>query len=216
MRTSSDKMTSTALTGIVAVPTAVETDREATTVAMTEAMIVETDVPIVAIDQGDRSMNRLTLYILLFLLPALTACRRDVVSCAHQDVSEQGWAMTDTVRLSLNVPDTTQAYDLALMLRHTEQYTYQNLWFFIQSPDSLSPIQSDTVMACLADDRGRWFGSRVGRYYSGYVIARRSIVFPAAGTYTFTLVHGMRDSVIVGIADVGIELRKPSARSEEE
>lgn len=161
-------------------------------------------------------MNRLTLYILLFLLPALTACRRDVVSSAHQDVSEQGWAMTDTVRLSLNVPDTTQAYDLALMLRHTEQYTYQNLWFFIQSPDSLSPIQSDTVMACLADDRGRWFGSRVGRYYYGYVVAKRGIVFPASGTYTFTLVHGMRDSVIVGIADVGIELRKPSARSEEE
>ena len=105
-------------------------------------------------------------------------------------------------------PDTTQAYDIALMLRHTEQYNYQNLWFFIQCGDSLSPIQSDTVMACLADDRGQWLGTRAGRYYSGYVIMERELTFPQAGAYTFAIVHGMRDSLIHGIADVGLELRK--------
>jgi len=151
-------------------------------------------------------MNRLLIVLCLLLM--LTACHRDVVSSVHQDLPEQGWSMTDTVRLSLNVPDTTQAYDLALMLRHTEQYNYQNLWFFVQSPDSLSPIQSDTVMACLADDRGQWLGKRAGRYYSGYVIMERGLVFPEAGNYTFAIVHGMRDSVIHGIADVGLELRK--------
>ena len=151
-------------------------------------------------------MNRLLILICLSLM--LIACHHDVVSSAHQDLSEQGWAMTDTVRLSLDVPDTTQAYDIALMLRHTEQYNYQNLWFFIQCGDSLSPIQSDTVMACLADDRGQWLGTRAGRYYSGYVIMERELVFPEAGAYTFAIVHGMRDSLIHGIADVGLELRK--------
>lgn len=151
-------------------------------------------------------MNRLLILICLSLM--LIACHHDVVSSAHQDLSEQGWAMTDTVRLSLDVPDTTQAYDIALMLRHTEQYNYQNLWFFIQCGDSLSPIQSDTVMACLADDRGQWLGTRAGRYYSGYIIMERELVFPEAGAYTFAIVHGMRDSLIHGIADVGLELRK--------
>ena len=115
--------------------------------------------------------------------------------------------MTDTVRLALDVPDSTASYDLALMLRHSDQYTYQNLWLFIQSPDSLSPVQSDTVMACLADDRGQWLGTRAGRYYSGYVIIRRNVTFPTADTYSFAIVQGMRDSVISGIADVGLELR---------
>ena len=32
--------------------------------------------------------------------------------------------------------------------------------------------------------------------------------FPAAGTYTFAIVQGMRDSVITGIADVGLELKQ--------
>ena len=152
-------------------------------------------------------MNRL-VYTLLCLPLLLTACKSEIVSSAHQDLPEQGWAMTDTVRMTLEVKDTAQAYDLALMLRHTEQYNYQNLWFFIQSSDSLSPIQCDTIPAYLADDRGRWLGTRAGRYYSGYVFARRDVVFPEAGTYTFAIVHGMRDSVIYGIADVGLELRE--------
>ena len=147
---------------------------------------------------------------LMFCLPLLIlcSCRDQVVSSAHQDLPERGWAMTDTVRLSIDVADTAQTYDLALMLRHTEQYIYQNLWFFVQCPDSLAPLSADTVMAYLADDRGKWIGTRTGRFYAGYVFMERNISFQQAGTYTFAIVHGMRDSVITGIADVGLELRK--------
>ncbi len=163
-------------------------------------MVHMTDKDVIAMN------NRLLILLCLPLL--MTACRRDVISSAHHDLPEQGWALTDTVRICLDVPDSTEAYDLALMLRHTDRYTYQNLWLFIQSCDSLSPVQSDTVMACLADDRGQWLGTRAGRYYSGYVIMERDITFPTAGTYSYVIIHGMRDSVVYGIADVGLELRK--------
>ena len=108
----------------------------------------------------------------------------------------------------VSVQDTTQAYDLALTLRHTEQYAYQNLWLFVSACDSLSPLRADTVLACLADDRGRWLSTRTGRYYAGYVTMQHAMRFPAAGTYTFAIVQGMRDSVITGIADVGLELKQ--------
>lgn len=150
---------------------------------------------------------RRIIYILACLPLLLASCRRDVASCDHHDLPEAGWAVTDTVQLTLNVADTTQAYDLALTLRHTDLYTYQNLWFFVQSPDTLCPIRTDTVQAYLADDRGRWLGARAGRYYNGYITMAHALRFPEVGTYTFYLVHGMRDSVIVGIADVGMELK---------
>ncbi|MBQ7530593.1 MAG: gliding motility lipoprotein GldH [Paludibacteraceae bacterium] len=163
-------------------------------------------------------MTKRIVHILLCvvfpLVLLLTGCQRDVVSSAHHDLPEQGWSMTDTVRLSLDVNDTVQAYDIALTLRHTDRYTYQNLWLFVQG-DSLSPVQTDTVMACLADDRGRWLGTRAGRYYSGYVTICRGVLFPQAGSCAFTIVQGMRDSVIYGIADVGLELRKAKAYGEE-
>lgn len=152
-------------------------------------------------------MKRLQLYSLL-LLPLLVSCSSGVVSSSHCDLPEHGWAITDTVYLPITVEDTTQAYDLALMLRHTEQYAYQNLWFFVRACDSLAPVQVDTVMACLADDRGQWLGARTGRYYAGYVVMQHELLFDQPGTYTFAVVHGMRDSVICGVADIGLELRK--------
>ena len=62
------------------------------------------------------------IFILMCVAAVLAGCNRDVVSSDHQDLPVSGWSMTDTVRLSLLVADTTQTYDLALMLRHTEQY----------------------------------------------------------------------------------------------
>ena len=126
--------------------------------------------------------------------------------------------MTDTVRLTLTVKDTATACDLALILRHTDRYAYQNLWVFVQSADSLSPVKVDTVQAILADDRGRWLGTRAGRYYSGFVTIAHDLHYTAPGAYTYTLVHGMRDSVITGIADIGLEIRsqKPEVRDGKE
>lgn len=152
-------------------------------------------------------LNRIKLYILLCLPLLIVSCSTNIVSSAHHDLPENGWAMTDTICLPLDVTDTTRAYDLALFLRHTDQYTYQNLWCFLQAADSLCPLQADTVLACLADDRGQWLGTRAGRYYSGFVTIERGLLFPHAGTYTFAIVHGMRDSLIYGIADIGLELR---------
>lgn len=116
--------------------------------------------------------------------------------------------MSDTILLSVQVTDTTEVYDLAVTLRHTELYPYQNLWLFVQGIDSLSPLPADTVMACLADDRGRWLARRAGRYYTGFVTMERHIEFAHPGTYTFAIVQAMRDSLITGIADIGLELRK--------
>ncbi len=153
-------------------------------------------------------MNRTVYTLLSLVLLLLCSCGREAVSSAYADLPERGWSIGDTVRLAVSVQDTTQAYDLALTLRHTEQYAYQNLWLFVSACDSLSPLRADTVLACLADDRGRWLSTRTGRYYAGYVTMQHAMRFPAAGTYTFAIVQGMRDSVITGIADVGLEVRK--------
>lgn len=153
-------------------------------------------------------MTKRILYILLCASVLMASCSSGVISSDHCNLPENGWAMQDTVWLTLSVPDTVQTYDVALTLRHTDVYAYQNLWFFVQAYDSTGGVRGDTVMACLADDRGQWLSTRAGRYYSGYVTMWRDVVFANAGTYNFAIVQGMRDSVVTGIADVGLELRK--------
>lgn len=134
----------------------------------------------------------------------LAGCSSEVVSMAHTDLPESGWVVTDTVVLPIEVSDTTIAYDLAITLRHTDKYPYQNIWFFMQTPDG----RCDTVLAMLADDRGQWLTTRAGRYYTGYVVAERDVRFMETGKHVVRIVHGMRDERLLGITDVGIELRR--------
>lgn len=148
-------------------------------------------------------MNAYRMIVLAVAAWLLTACSSEVVCTAHRDLPESGWAVTDTVVLPVEVNDTTVAYDLAITLRHTDRYPYQNIWFFMQTADG----GKDTVLAMLADDRGQWLTTRAGRYYGGYVVARRNMWFTRSGRQEVKIVHGMRDERLQGVADVGVELR---------
>ena len=136
----------------------------------------------------------------------MAGCSSEVVSTAHHDLPETGWAVTDTVTLPIEVKDTALAYDVAITLRHTDRYPYQNIWFFLLTPDG----RQDTVLAMLADDRGQWLSAHAGRYYAGYVVAERQVRFDQPGKREVRIVHGMRDELLRGVADVGIELRLSS------
>ena len=151
-------------------------------------------------------MKAFRTIVLLAAAWLIAGCASEVVSTAHQDLPESGWLTTDTVILPIHVKDTTTAYDLAITLRHTDNYPYQNIWFFLQTADG----RRDTVLAMLADDRGQWLTTHAGRYYAGYVVAERNLRFAQTGTHEIKIVHGMRDERLRGVADVGIELRLAS------
>lgn len=156
--------------------------------------------------QGFRQ-KRTHVVILIALLSLLSSCHEKIVYAAHKDINETSWLTTDTVCLPLQITDTADLYDLQLTLRHNDQYQYQNLWLFatLHSPsDSL--LLTDTVQAFLADDRGQWLSRRSGRYYNGYIRWLQGCRLTEEGKYTLSVVHGMRDDALKGLADVGVEI----------
>ena len=154
-----------------------------------------------------KTMRAYRMIIPLMAAWLIAGCSSEVVSTAHRDLPEAGWDVTDTIVLPIEVNDTAMTYDLAITLRHTDKYPYQNIWFFMQTADG----RRDTVLAMLADDRGQWLTTRAGRYYSGYVVAERNVRFDSTGIQEVRIVHGMRDERLQGVADVGIEVRRQTA-----
>ena len=67
---------------------------------------------------------------------------------------------------------------------------------------------TDTINFYLADQRGKWLGSGVGSVFEMPVLYQQSIRFPKAGNYRYELSHGMRDSVLIGINDIGLRVEK--------
>ena len=99
------------------------------------------------------------------------------------------------------ITDADQDYRMLVYVRHTERYPYQNMWLFIG--DSL---HCDTIEFYLADDRGQWLGNKHHGFIEMPVLLEENYHFADTGTYHMTIQHGMRDSILRGITDIGLEI----------
>lgn len=128
------------------------------------------------------------------------ACSGDVVYSRLVPITSHYWSIDSTAIFDYTL-DSVSDYEMTVFLRHTERYPYQNIWLFIQ--DSTC---GDTIMRFLADDRGQWLGDR----HHGFIeipirLETRSFVKP--GEHHLEIQHGMRDSLLRGVTDIGLEIR---------
>lgn len=150
------------------------------------------------------TMNNLRLAIGLLIggICLLTSCRHDIVYSEFVAIPSGEWDENQLPEFAFNIADREAAYDILLYVRHTERYPYQNMWLFVRG----NRQYMDTVEFYLADDRGRWLGDKHHGFIEMPVLLEENYHFPDTGRYYFAVQHGMRDSLLRGVTDVGIEV----------
>lgn len=146
---------------------------------------------------------------LALVLTALMACSRNTVysrfvptgSAPHSPMPQ--WHMDSIAHFDYTITDPEPSYRILLYIRHTETYPYQNMWLFVHDN-----LHADTIEFYLADERGQWLGNKHHGFIEMPVLLEEDYRFPAAGTYHMSVQHGMRDSLLRGISDVGVEVIK--------
>tara|TARA_Y100000589_G_scaffold317298_1_gene343127 strand:- start:56861 stop:57340 length:480 start_codon:yes stop_codon:yes gene_type:complete len=154
-------------------------------------------------------MPKLTHIIyLLFLTFGLTACSNDTVFDAYIQVPENGWDYKQQATFNFNITDTTSWYDLYINVRNNGDYPYQNLYVFttLKGPNNLAV--RDTFNCILADKKGKWLGSGVGKTRDLQILYQKQIRFLQSGEYTFAIEQAMRDTLLQGISDIGFTVKK--------
>ena len=146
--------------------------------------------------------------IMFLLVCALFSCTNNALFFEYKEVNKAGWMKDSVYKFTIPVNNTAEVYNMIINTRNTGDYPYQNLWLFITeiSPDSV--VTRDTIDFYLADEFGMWLGKGVGHAYNMPVLFRQNFRFAKKGTYTFEIGQGMRDSVLLGINDVGIKVEK--------
>ena len=150
------------------------------------------------------TMNNLRLAISLLIggICLLTSCRHDIVYSDFVAIPSGEWDENQLQEFAFNIADRKAADDILLYVRHTERYPYQNMWLFVRG----NRQYMDTVEFYLADDRGRWLGDKHHGFIEMPVLLEENYHFPDTGRYYFAVQHGMRDSLLRGVTDVGIEV----------
>lgn len=144
----------------------------------------------------------------LMILTFLASCGRDVVYEESVSVDRNGWSMDSVGNFEFEIQDTTQYYDIDLLVRNTGEYEYQNVWFFLEYVKPNMEYKTDTVQLFLADDFGRWIGSGIGSIYSATYSYKDSLKFDQKGKYLLNIRHGMRSDSLKGITDIGLIVSK--------
>jgi gliding motility-associated lipoprotein GldH len=146
---------------------------------------------------------RKSVYILLIAAVAslLSACSHDIVYSQFMPIPSDKWAIDSVLRFDYAISDAAADYRMIVYVRHSERYPYQNMWLFIGDGQ-----RQDTIEFYLADDRGQWLGDQNHGFIEMPVLLEEEKHFPDTGAYSLTIQHGMRDSLLRGITDIGVEI----------
>ncbi len=156
-------------------------------------------------------MRKYIFFFLVLTAMAVAACSGDLVYSRFQSVgSSDGsafiahqWHVDSIVRFDYHIADTAEDYQMLVYVRHDERYPYQNMWLFVG--DSL---RCDTIEFYLADDRGRWLGDKQHGFVEMAVLLEETMHFPDTGMYFLTVQQGMRDTLLRGVMDIGLEIKR--------
>ncbi|MDR0385161.1 MAG: gliding motility lipoprotein GldH [Prevotellaceae bacterium] len=150
-------------------------------------------------------------FLSLFLITLFLYSCTDKSSVWRQDtvIASCRWNKDSLLKFIIPAEDTVSWYSLSVSLRNRTDYSFQNLYLFLNIEAPNGNTYTDTLNFILAHDDGHWTGS--GRAYSKYrenvFPYREYIRFPEKGNYSVTLRHGMRKDNLEGIFSVGLALK---------
>lgn len=146
------------------------------------------------------------IFILFIVFLSVFSCRQNEVFFQYKNVASKGWGKDSLLNFDIRITDTVNPYNVYVHVRHHGDYPYQNIWLFTQQINPDSTLKRDTIEAYLADQYGKWLGTGVGALKEMPIFYRQQIHFPDTGIYRLKIGHGMRDSLLRGIKDIGVRI----------
>lgn len=149
------------------------------------------------------------VWVLIIFISAvsISSCTKETVVDLSQDIGDS-WSKDDKVIFEYEIQDSIAVVDFYINLRNTTEYNYSNIYFFIKTiyPDQRYSI--DTLECFLANMKGEWLGSGIGKFRDSKIPFKKNMRFPMNGYYRMEFEMAMRDTLLDGIDALGIRVEK--------
>lgn len=141
-------------------------------------------------------------FVMMVVLSVMSGCRMGPNDYSeYHTLGEDGWRYGELLRYEFTPQDSLVTGDLALSLRHTNDYIYSNIFLEVTIADSISTVR-DTLAITLADDFGRWKGRGIGTDFQVSDTIAKDITYRRP--VEISVRHIMRDEILKDIEQVGI------------
>lgn len=147
--------------------------------------------------------------ILSLLMALLWACDSPPMYEEYVELPEKGWYRDSSLTFTVDIEDTSSAYQVVWYLRNNDNYEYSNIWLFRSVTSERGTEFGDTAEFYLADPYGKWLGKGVGELKTNtWPFKKQLLRFNRTGEYTFSLQQAMRTDYLQGVENVGLGIYK--------
>eukprot|EP01132_Coremiostelium_polycephalum_P000226 gene226-301_t len=121
---------------------------------------------------------------------------------------KQGWSRANHSQFQFTIADNTHPHQINLILSHTPEYPFQNLYITYYLKDSKGKIHHTALKNHLLFDpkTGKPLGKGLGQRKVHAFALCEDYHFDAPGNYTIEVVQFMRMEDLIGISSVGIQV----------
>ena len=145
----------------------------------------------------------------LLALVLLASCGKNVVLDELHSFKDSRWHMDSVVTVVWEPEQSEDAVFMSMYIRHSTEYPYNNLFLFRSIESTQGVEYTDTVNVALADPLGVWNGSGMSNLKTLEIpIGQGAVRFRDDERYTLKITQGMRDTVLYGIQDVGVQFEQ--------
>ncbi len=147
------------------------------------------------------------LFLLLVTI-GIISCNQHVDFDQYVTIPKDGWSMDSMAVFKVDVTQQATVYDIYLNIRNRSEYPNSNLWLFVDVISPSGKTMHQKVDCVLADESGKWLGAGWGDLFHVKIPFMEDVKFAEEGTYTFRIVHGMRNEDLEGIHNIGLRLEE--------
>ena len=148
----------------------------------------------------------------LLAVVLLASCGKNVVLDELHSFEDSRWHMDSVVTVVWEPEQSEDPVFMSMYIRHSTEYPYNNLFLFRSIESTQGVEYTDTVNVALADPLGVWNGSGMSNLKTLEIpIGQGAVRFRDDERYTLKITQGMRDTVLYGIQDVGVQFEQVKA-----
>ena len=139
----------------------------------------------------------------------LASCGKNVVLDELHTFEDSRWHMDSVVTVVWEPEQSEDPVFMSMYIRHSTEYPYNNLFLFRSIESTQGVEYTDTVNVALADPLGVWNGTGMSNLKTLEIpIGQGAVRFRDDERYTLKITQGMRDTVLYGIQDVGVQFEQ--------
>lgn len=140
------------------------------------------------------------------LLFTCYSCNFNTVVDTNQSIEDNQWLYANAAKADFEIDDATKPYEVSFKLRINGEYRYSNLFVMATFKDA-KQRKKVRYQFKLAKADGQWLGKGSGDLYTYTFPLLKNHRFADTGKYHIEIEQNMRDNPLLGISDVGIEVK---------